>query len=92
MHEPMQVFNPGCFEAQNIYEAERALTAEIGGAISVSVIRDDGCCRETTLHWYHYPPVEDDHRCSTTIRNAHWDNRSAASANLRGRMCHSFKV
>jgi hypothetical protein len=62
MHGPMQVFNPGCFEKQTIYEAERALTPEIGGVISVSVITDDGWCRETTLRWYHYPPVEDDYR------------------------------
>jgi len=62
MHGPMQVFNPGCFEAQNIYLAEKALTPEIGGVVSESVITEDGWCRETVLCWYHYRPVEDDYQ------------------------------
>jgi hypothetical protein len=33
----MQVFNPACFDDQNIYLAEWALTPEIGGLISESV-------------------------------------------------------
>jgi len=61
MHGPMQVFNPGCFEAQNIWEAEKALTPEIGGVISESVVTEDGWCRQTTLHWYHYRAVVDDY-------------------------------
>jgi len=55
------VFNPGYFEAQNIYLAERALTPEIGGVISESVVTGDGWCRETVLRWVHYWPVQDDY-------------------------------
>jgi hypothetical protein len=57
----MQVFNPRCFEDQNIYLAERALTPEIGGVISESVITEGGWCRETVLRWCHYRPVQDDY-------------------------------
>ena len=61
-HGPMTVMNPGCFESQNIYLAEKALTPEIGAVISHSRMSESGWACETRLRWLHYRVVEDDYK------------------------------
>ena len=61
-HGPMTVLNPGCFESQNIYLAEKALTPEIGGVISHTQLSGGGWSSQTSLRWLHYRVAEDDYK------------------------------
>ncbi len=61
-HGPMTVLNPGCFESQNIYLAEKALTPEIGGVISHTQLSGGGWSSQTQLRWLHYRVAEDDYK------------------------------
>lgn len=58
---PMMVINPGCFENETIYTAEKALAPEISGAMSTFTLSPHGWCSQVDIRFFSYRPLENDY-------------------------------
>lgn len=59
---PMMVFNPGCFQAEYAWLAQKAMSPEIAGLITKTTMSSSGWGSIADFRWLSYRAAQDDYR------------------------------